>query len=60
MNSIKNKTVKNRDILGIIITIENPTVATKWKSGRLASHLLSQVTAFLFFMYTCTVTQCAL
>ena len=52
VNSIKNKSVKNRDILGIIITIENPTVATKWKSGRLASHPLNQVTVFLFFMYT--------
>ena len=41
VNSIKNKSVKNWNILGIIITIENLTVATKWKCGRLASHSLS-------------------
>ena len=52
VNSIKNKSVKNWNISGIIITIENLTVATKWKCGRLASHPLSQVTVFLFFEYT--------
>ena len=52
VNTIKNRSVKNWNILGFIITIENLTVATKWKSGRLASHPLNQVTVFLSFMYT--------
>ena len=52
VNSIKNKSVKNWNILGFIITIENLTVATKWKCARLSSHPLNQVTVFQFFVYT--------